>query len=262
MSGDNVTITPDTTNNTVIFSAAIPTTLPANGGTASSVSQSLTIQLNGGTTEGTNKFTYNGSAAKSVNITPLAIGAAPSSHGHTSTQISDRVTTSAGIVSGATGLTNADSVYQFVTGQITQIHEFMGDITPATMTSATTASSDGKYYVGTHQLINGDVYNVTAAFVIPGSSSPTYQAGMNVAWVNVTHNWDALGGAYTLALSTDATGSAVQISYGGATTSININNVAHAATATNATYAANISNGTTSLTATQIINALTITYLV
>lgn len=51
------------------------------GGAANSVANSITVQLNSGTTEGTNKFTFNGSAAKSVNITPSTIGAAASSHG-------------------------------------------------------------------------------------------------------------------------------------------------------------------------------------
>ena len=55
------------------------------GGAATSankVNSSLIVKLNGGTTEGTNLFTFNGSAAKSVNITPSAIGAATSSHTH------------------------------------------------------------------------------------------------------------------------------------------------------------------------------------
>ena len=39
------------------------------------VQTSLVIQLNGGTSEGTNKFTYNGATAKTVNITPASIGA-------------------------------------------------------------------------------------------------------------------------------------------------------------------------------------------
>lgn len=43
-------------------------------GTATKVSNSLKIQLNGGTTEGTNQFTYDGSAAKTVNVTKSAIG--------------------------------------------------------------------------------------------------------------------------------------------------------------------------------------------
>lgn len=42
----------------------------------------LTISLNGGTTEGTNKFTYNGVTAKNINITPASIGAAAASHSH------------------------------------------------------------------------------------------------------------------------------------------------------------------------------------
>ena len=52
------------------------------GGAANSVAQSISIALNGGTTEGTNKFTFNGSAAKSINITPASIGASASNHTH------------------------------------------------------------------------------------------------------------------------------------------------------------------------------------
>lgn len=60
----------------------------SNGGAANSVKSSLTVKLNGGTTEGTNQFTYNGSAAKSMNITPSSIGAAASSHTHSIANIS------------------------------------------------------------------------------------------------------------------------------------------------------------------------------
>ena len=35
----------------------------------------IKVQLNGGTTEGTNQFTYDGSAAKTINVTPANIGA-------------------------------------------------------------------------------------------------------------------------------------------------------------------------------------------
>lgn len=42
----------------------------------------LIIKLNGGTTENTNLFTYNGGTAKTCNITASAIGAAASSHTH------------------------------------------------------------------------------------------------------------------------------------------------------------------------------------
>lgn len=52
------------------------------GGAANSVKTNLTIKLNGGTTEGTDLFTFNGSTAKSIDITPSAIGAATSDHTH------------------------------------------------------------------------------------------------------------------------------------------------------------------------------------
>ena len=52
------------------------------GGAANSVKTNLVVKLNGGSTEGTNLFTFNGSAAKTVNITPSGIGAAASSHEH------------------------------------------------------------------------------------------------------------------------------------------------------------------------------------
>lgn len=43
---------------------------------------SIIVQLNGGSTEGTNKFTFNGSASKTINITPGAIGASAVGHSH------------------------------------------------------------------------------------------------------------------------------------------------------------------------------------
>ena len=54
--------------------------------------QNLVVKLNGGTTEGTNQFTYNATAAKSINITPSSIGAAASSHTHTAAQVSGLAT--------------------------------------------------------------------------------------------------------------------------------------------------------------------------
>ena len=57
-------------------------TINNNSATASKVNNSLTVKLNSGDTEGTSKFTFDGSTAKSVNITPSAIGAASSSHTH------------------------------------------------------------------------------------------------------------------------------------------------------------------------------------
>lgn len=54
----------------------------ATAASATKVGKNLAIKLNGGSTEGTNLFTFNGSAAKTINITPAAIGAAAASHGN------------------------------------------------------------------------------------------------------------------------------------------------------------------------------------
>ena len=72
------------------------------GGAANAVKSSLVVKLNGGTTEGTTMFTFNGSTAKSINITPAAIGAAASSHNHSATNITSGTLA---ITRGGTGLT-------------------------------------------------------------------------------------------------------------------------------------------------------------
>lgn len=51
--------------------------------------QNLIVKLNGGTTEGTNQFTYNATGAKTINITPAGIGAATSGHTHAMSAITD-----------------------------------------------------------------------------------------------------------------------------------------------------------------------------
>ena len=72
----NLSIT-TTTNHTHNYAGS-----SSAGGPANSVKSSLTIKLNNGTNEGNNLFTFNGSAAKTINITPSAIGASASGHTH------------------------------------------------------------------------------------------------------------------------------------------------------------------------------------
>ena len=75
----------------------------------------LTITLNGGTTEGTDKIVYTGGAAKTLNITASEVGAASSSHTHPISQISDLnanwdtyLKQAPKLINGATSLTNQD----------------------------------------------------------------------------------------------------------------------------------------------------------
>ena len=79
--------------------ALIPSSLPT--------ANSLVVKLNGGTKEGTNMFTFNGSTAKSINITPAAIGAAASSHNHSAANITSGTLA---IARGGTGLAASPSM--------------------------------------------------------------------------------------------------------------------------------------------------------
>lgn len=78
---------------------AAPSTFVTRWPTISEVTgkQNLVVKLNGGTTEGTNQFTYNATGTKTINITPAGIGAAASSHNHSWSNItSGKPTTLAG----------------------------------------------------------------------------------------------------------------------------------------------------------------------
>ena len=80
--------------------------------------QNLVVKLNGGTTEGTNQFTYNATAAKSINITASSVGAAASSHNHSWSNItSGKPTTLSGYgITDAYTKTESDSKYPTKTG--------------------------------------------------------------------------------------------------------------------------------------------------
>ena len=54
----------------------------STAGTGNKTKASMTVRFNGGSTEGTDMFTFNGSTAKSINITPDKIGAMPANRIH------------------------------------------------------------------------------------------------------------------------------------------------------------------------------------
>jgi hypothetical protein len=56
----------------------LQTTVSGNAGSANKVNKALTIKLNGGSTEGTDKFTFDGSAAKTVDVIPTSLKGAKS----------------------------------------------------------------------------------------------------------------------------------------------------------------------------------------
>lgn len=90
----------------------------STSGTAEKTKNGITIHLNSGQVEGTSQFTFNGSTAKSINVTPEKIGAAEASHTHDAADTTSgtfaiaRIPTitaakgGTGATNGATGLKN------------------------------------------------------------------------------------------------------------------------------------------------------------
>ena len=60
----------------------LQTSVSGNAGSANKVNQSLIIKLNSGETEGTDLFTFNGSAAKTIDLTPDSLGLSAAGHSH------------------------------------------------------------------------------------------------------------------------------------------------------------------------------------
>lgn len=86
---NTVLAAPDGKNGTATFRKLVAADIPSipkskisNFPASIKNPNSIKIQLNGGTTEGTNQFTYDGSDAKTINITPAGIGASASTHSH------------------------------------------------------------------------------------------------------------------------------------------------------------------------------------
>lgn len=97
--------------------------LNGNATSANKVNNNLVIKLNSGTTEGTNQFTYDGSATKNINITPANIGAASSSHNHDSSYVKKSGDTMTGDLkfqkTNSDGTTSITATLRATTGYIT-----------------------------------------------------------------------------------------------------------------------------------------------
>lgn len=120
------------------------------GGAATSankVNKSLIVKLNSGSTEGTNQFTFNGSADKSINITPSAIGASASGHSH-----DDRYYTEAEIDTKLSGKANTSHGNHVPATQTASNNTFLrNDNTWATVTPANIGAAASSH---THTVAN------------------------------------------------------------------------------------------------------------
>lgn len=188
------------------------------GGAANSVANSMTVQLNSGTTEGTDKFTFNGSAAKSVNITPSTIGAAASSHGtHVSYSSTNPVMDGTASVGSASTVARSDhkhptdttraaaSDLTSHTGNTSNPHKVTAAQVGADPSgSASSALTSAKAY--TDDEISewvGDA-TVSAQIAAAAYTHPSYTARTGVPTANQT---PAFGGTFSVnQINSDATG--------------------------------------------------------
>lgn len=165
----NVTISSTDTNTTYTLSGEnAKVTLTASDGTkhsvtvnnvasANKVAKSLKIQLNGGETEGSNQFTFDGSAGKQVNITPANIGAATSGHTHNIT-LSGDVTSKSTTISGTVSTTIAN-------GAVTKDKISNGAVTSDKLGTSATAGTYSVVQVTAKGLVSSgaQVYKYYAA---------------------------------------------------------------------------------------------------
>ena len=75
-------------------------------GEADQVPYALTVRVNGGRTEGTDQWTFDGSTSRTINLTPDKIGAAEEEHTHddryyTETEMDEKLAAKATTISGA-----------------------------------------------------------------------------------------------------------------------------------------------------------------
>lgn len=186
------------------------------GGAATSankVNKSLTVKLNGGTTEGTNMFTFNGSAAKSMNITASSIGAAASSHAHddkyyTEAEIDSKVSTLNTAISGKAASSHTHNISDVTNLQSTLDGKAASGHTHTySDVGAAPASHTHSSYANQNAFSNVTVGSTTIA------ADTTTDTLTLVAGSNVTITPDATNDKITIA-ATDTTYSAAGSSLG------------------------------------------------
>ena len=134
------------------------------GGAANSVKTNLAIKLNSGTTEGTNLFTFNGSTAKTIDITPATIGAAASSHTHSyaaSNHNHDGVYAAASHTHSYAASSHTHAASQITTGTFNSTATYAKtgtDYTTARIRNIKASTTD--LTAGSSKLNSGDIYLV------------------------------------------------------------------------------------------------------
>ena len=187
------------------------------GGAATSankVNSSLTVKLNGGSTEGTNMFTFNGSAAKSVNITASSIGAAASSHTHddryyTETEIDSKISTLNTAINGKAPSSHTHDDRYYTESEVNTKLGSKLDKTTYEYNKELALGSTGKVCIGKFPM-----YDSNISVEIKSTTNTTYNGTLVIATQNINTSG---GGSYTCKVYGDADNSltgAIKIHYG------------------------------------------------
>lgn len=160
------------------------------GGAATSankVNSSLTVKLNSGTTEGTNMFTFNGSAAKSIDITPSAIGAAASSHTH-----DDRYYTETEVDTKLSGKANSSHTHSDATtsaagfmtaAMVTKLNGIATGATKITVDSALSSSSTNPVQ---NKAVNSAISTLTSVVSTNTSSIESHTTAISALQTSIS----------------------------------------------------------------------------
>ena len=149
---------------------------------------SVVIKLNGGTTEGTNMFTYDGSAAKSISITPAGIGAAASSHTHTIAN----VTGLQGALDGKAASSHTHTKDQVGLGNVDNTADSVKNVAMATKlqtykNDSTTETYGTQYPLFAQWDSTGKIINmVCTGYTVRVQSAATADSANAVTWGNVS----------------------------------------------------------------------------
>lgn len=208
----SVSITPDSVGASPAGHTHLYAGSATVGGPANSTKASIIIKLNGGTTEGTNMFTFNGSTAKTLNINPATVGASPAGHTH-SYAGSESVGGPANSTKGSLTLNVNGTKYGFDGSTNKEValnpntvgaspaghtHNYAGSSSPGGAANSTKAS-----IVIT---LNGGVSEGTNKFTFDGSTAKTINitpSSIGASGSAHTHNYagsSSPGGAATSAL--------------------------------------------------------------
>ena len=149
---------------------------------------SVVIKLNGGTTEGTNMFTYDGSTAKSINITPAGIGASASSHTHTIAN----VTGLQSALDGKAASSHTHTKDQVGLGNVDNTADSAKNVAMATKlqtykNDSTTETYGAQYPLFAQWDSTGKIINmVCTGYTVRVQSAATADSANAVAWGNVS----------------------------------------------------------------------------